>query len=57
MPAWSTRRCVYVAPTLLGAGRPALDGGEVGTLADAHRGELRDVTRIGPDVRLRYALG
>ena len=47
---------VYVAPTLLGAGRPALVGGVVGTLADAHHGELREVTRIGPDVRLRYAL-
>jgi diaminohydroxyphosphoribosylaminopyrimidine deaminase/5-amino-6-(5-phosphoribosylamino)uracil reductase len=47
---------VYLAPTLLGAGRPALDGGAVGTLVDAHRAELRDVTRIGPDVRLRYAL-
>ena len=32
---------VYVAPTLLGAGRSALDGGAVGTLADAHRAELR----------------
>jgi len=48
---------LYIAPTLLGAGHPALVGGEVGTLVDAHRGELRDVTRIGPDVRLRYALG
>ncbi len=45
---------VYVAPTLLGAGRPALDGGRVGTLTDAHRGELRDVARIGPDARLRF---
>jgi diaminohydroxyphosphoribosylaminopyrimidine deaminase / 5-amino-6-(5-phosphoribosylamino)uracil reductase len=47
---------VYVAPTLLGAGRSALDGGAVGTLPDAHRAELRDVARLGPDVRLRYAL-
>ncbi|MGS0686546.1 bifunctional diaminohydroxyphosphoribosylaminopyrimidine deaminase/5-amino-6-(5-phosphoribosylamino)uracil reductase RibD [Nakamurella sp. GG22] len=45
---------VYVAPTLLGAGRSALDGGAAGTLADAHRGELRDVARIGPDARLRF---
>jgi len=47
---------VYLAPSLLGAGRPALDGSVVDTLADAHGAVLRDVTRIGPDVRLRYAL-
>jgi diaminohydroxyphosphoribosylaminopyrimidine deaminase/5-amino-6-(5-phosphoribosylamino)uracil reductase len=47
---------VYVAPTLLGAGRSALDGGAVSTLPDAHRAELRDIARLGPDVRLRYAL-
>ncbi|HEY5881878.1 MAG TPA: bifunctional diaminohydroxyphosphoribosylaminopyrimidine deaminase/5-amino-6-(5-phosphoribosylamino)uracil reductase RibD [Nakamurella sp.] len=44
----------YVAPTLLGAGPSALAGGRVATLADAHRAELVDVTRLGPDVRLRY---
>jgi diaminohydroxyphosphoribosylaminopyrimidine deaminase/5-amino-6-(5-phosphoribosylamino)uracil reductase len=47
---------VYLAPTLLGAGRNALEGGLVTTLADAHHAELREVTRFGPDVRLRYAL-
>jgi diaminohydroxyphosphoribosylaminopyrimidine deaminase/5-amino-6-(5-phosphoribosylamino)uracil reductase len=47
----------YVAPTVLGAGRAAVDGGAATTLADAHRLELRDVTRIGADVRLRYAVG
>ncbi len=47
---------LYVAPLALGAGRPVLDGGAVATLADAHRAELRDITRFGPDVRLRYAL-
>ena len=47
---------IYLAPTLLGAGRNALEGGLVGTLADAHRAELRDVTRFGPDIRLRYVL-
>jgi diaminohydroxyphosphoribosylaminopyrimidine deaminase/5-amino-6-(5-phosphoribosylamino)uracil reductase len=46
----------YVAPTLLGAGPSALAGGQVGTLADAHRAELLDVTRLGPDVRLRYRM-
>lgn len=47
---------VYVAPLLLGAGRPVLDGGAVDTLSAAHRAELRAVDRFGPDVRLRYAL-
>ncbi len=47
---------VYIAPTLLGAGRSALSGGSVATLADAHHAELRELTRIGPDARLRYAL-
>ena len=47
---------VYLAPTLLGAGRPALDGGQVRTLPDAHRAELREISRVGPDVRLRYRL-
>lgn len=46
----------YVAPTLLGAGPSALAGGRVRTLADAHRAELVDVTRLGPDVRLRYRI-
>ena len=47
---------LYVAPLALGAGRSVLEGGAVTTLADAHHAELREVTRIGPDVRLRYAL-
>jgi diaminohydroxyphosphoribosylaminopyrimidine deaminase/5-amino-6-(5-phosphoribosylamino)uracil reductase len=47
---------VYVAPTLLGAGRSALEGGTVTTLSGRHRAQLREVTRIGPDVRLRYAV-
>ena len=46
----------YVAPTVLGAGRAAVDGGAATTLTDAHRLGLRDVLRIGPDVRLRYAV-
>ena len=47
---------VYVAPTLLGAGRSALEGGTVTTLSGRHRAQLREVTRIGPDIRLRYAV-
>ena len=41
----------YLAPALLGAGPAALAGG-VSTLADAHRLDLLDVTRLGDDVRL-----
>lgn len=46
---------IYQAPILFGAGTPVVVGGRVGTLADAHRFELRDVSRFGPDVRLRWA--
>lgn len=45
---------IYLAPLALGAGRTALDGGDVVTLAQAHRLELRSVDRFGDDVRLRY---
>ncbi len=47
---------VYIAPLLLGAGWPALDGGLVDTLSAAHRLDLRELARLGPDVRLRYAV-
>ena len=47
---------VYVAPLVLGAGRPAFDGGAVTTLEQAHRARLRTVDRLGPDVRLRYSM-
>lgn len=47
---------VYLAPTVLGAGRPAVDGGQVRTLAGAHGGALREVVQFGPDIRLRYSL-
>ncbi len=46
----------YVAPILLGAGPSALVDGRVGTLADAHRAELVEMVRLGPDVRLRYRI-
>ena len=48
---------VYIAPLVLGAGRPAFDGSAVATLAQAHQARLRAVDRLGPDVRLRYSLG
>lgn len=41
----------YVAPALLGAGPAALADAGIGTIADALRLELDDVTRVGPDVR------
>lgn len=48
---------VYVAPLLLGAGTPALNGGEVRSLASATPAGLREVTRFDSDLRLRYAVG
>lgn len=42
----------YVAPTLLGAGAPLLDGAGVGTIGAALRLRLDDVRRIGEDLRL-----
>lgn len=42
----------YLAPALLGDGPAALSGAGVGTIADAIRLELVDVTRVGDDVRL-----
>jgi diaminohydroxyphosphoribosylaminopyrimidine deaminase/5-amino-6-(5-phosphoribosylamino)uracil reductase len=42
----------YVAPALLGAGPAALGDAGIGTIADAVRLRLDDVTRVGDDVRL-----
>lgn len=44
---------VYLAPALLGGPNLALGDLGVGTIADARRFELADVTRLGDDVRLR----
>jgi diaminohydroxyphosphoribosylaminopyrimidine deaminase/5-amino-6-(5-phosphoribosylamino)uracil reductase len=46
------RVVAYLAPTLLGAGVAALNGTEIGTLADGIRLEVTDVARCGPDVRV-----
>jgi diaminohydroxyphosphoribosylaminopyrimidine deaminase / 5-amino-6-(5-phosphoribosylamino)uracil reductase len=46
----------YVAPTLLGDGAPAFGSLGIGTIEDAMRWELTDVTRVGPDVRLTSRL-
>jgi diaminohydroxyphosphoribosylaminopyrimidine deaminase/5-amino-6-(5-phosphoribosylamino)uracil reductase len=45
---------IYLAPLILGAGRVAVDGGRIATLAQAHRLELIDSRRLGPDLALRY---
>jgi len=42
----------YLAPTLLGAGRPALEGTGVATLSGALALDITDVRRIGSDVRV-----
>jgi diaminohydroxyphosphoribosylaminopyrimidine deaminase / 5-amino-6-(5-phosphoribosylamino)uracil reductase len=42
----------YVAPKLLGAGPAVLGPAGIGTLAGAAELELREVTRVGTDVRL-----
>jgi len=42
----------YVAPALLGAGSAAVEQAGINTIADIRRFTLRDVTRIGPDVRI-----
>ncbi|MFD1826860.1 MULTISPECIES: bifunctional diaminohydroxyphosphoribosylaminopyrimidine deaminase/5-amino-6-(5-phosphoribosylamino)uracil reductase RibD [Mumia] len=42
----------YVAPALLGAGTPALNGSGIETIADTVRLDLTDVTQLGPDLRM-----
>ncbi|MFP5335404.1 MAG: bifunctional diaminohydroxyphosphoribosylaminopyrimidine deaminase/5-amino-6-(5-phosphoribosylamino)uracil reductase RibD [Actinomycetes bacterium] len=46
------RVVAYVAPALLGAGPAAVEDAGIGTIADAARLQLVDVTRLGDDVRL-----
>ena len=47
----------YVAPVLLGGGAAALQDAGVGTITDAVRLRLTDVTRLGDDVRLTLERG
>ncbi|MBI1377459.1 MAG: bifunctional diaminohydroxyphosphoribosylaminopyrimidine deaminase/5-amino-6-(5-phosphoribosylamino)uracil reductase RibD [Frankiales bacterium] len=42
----------YVAPALLGAGQPALADAGMSTITDALRLQVRDVARVGDDVRI-----
>ncbi|EFQ83906.1 riboflavin biosynthesis protein RibD [Aeromicrobium marinum DSM 15272] len=41
----------YIAPSMLGSGRAALEG-EATTLADLRPIDITDLTRIGPDIRI-----
>lgn len=41
---------VYLAPTVLGAGRAAVDDTTVGTLSDAHRMRRESVVELGDDI-------
>lgn len=45
---------VYLAPIMLGAGRSAVEGGNIATLAQARHLELVDTRLLGPDLALRY---
>jgi diaminohydroxyphosphoribosylaminopyrimidine deaminase/5-amino-6-(5-phosphoribosylamino)uracil reductase len=47
----------YVAPALLGSGPAALQDTGIGTIADAVRLQLVDVTRVGDDVRVTLERG
>jgi diaminohydroxyphosphoribosylaminopyrimidine deaminase / 5-amino-6-(5-phosphoribosylamino)uracil reductase len=42
----------YLAPALLGAGATAVEQAGIDTIADIRRLTIRDVTQIGPDVRI-----
>jgi diaminohydroxyphosphoribosylaminopyrimidine deaminase/5-amino-6-(5-phosphoribosylamino)uracil reductase len=46
----------YVAPKLLGAGRPALVDAGVTTIGDALELDLTDIAQIGPDLRFTASL-
>ena len=47
----------YLAPALLGAGRPAVDDLGITTIADVRRLETVDVEVIGGDVRVHARPG
>ncbi len=46
------RIVAYVAPTLLGAGAPALGPAGVSTITEAHRWRVESATMSGEDVRI-----
>jgi diaminohydroxyphosphoribosylaminopyrimidine deaminase/5-amino-6-(5-phosphoribosylamino)uracil reductase len=51
------RYVLYLAPALLGGedGRPLFSGPGASTIADAWRGRIVDVGRLGPDLRVELA--
>lgn len=49
---WVDELLVYLAPTLLGPGRPLADLALLPGLAEAPRFEWHDVVRVGPDLRV-----
>ncbi|MEU1157569.1 dihydrofolate reductase family protein, partial [Streptomyces sp. NPDC005918] len=46
----------YLAPALLGAGPAVLTGGGITTITDALRLDVREIVRIGPDLRITATL-
>lgn len=48
------RLVLYLAPTVLGAGRSAVESTSVGTLADARGFRRESVTALGDDLRLDF---
>ncbi len=46
------RVVAYIAPALLGAGPAALQDAGIGTIGEALRLQVRDVTQVGPDIRI-----
>jgi diaminohydroxyphosphoribosylaminopyrimidine deaminase/5-amino-6-(5-phosphoribosylamino)uracil reductase len=53
------RYVLYVAPAFLGGddGLPVFAGRGVATMADAWRGRIVDLTRVGDDLRIDVAPG
>jgi diaminohydroxyphosphoribosylaminopyrimidine deaminase/5-amino-6-(5-phosphoribosylamino)uracil reductase len=51
-PRLIDRVIAYIAPALLGAGRPGLGDAGIATMHDILRLETLDVERSGPDIRI-----
>ena len=46
------RYVLHLAPALMGAGRPALDGAATDTIADLRRGTIVSTRRLGDDIEI-----
>ena len=46
------RYVLHLAPPLMGAGRPALDGAATDTIADLRRGTIVSTRRLGDDIEI-----